>query len=68
MLQLALFQKEAIQYANEINVELIDGERLINLTQKYFNDSSKNSNKISRKDWELNKNDIKKYYPPDIEI
>ena len=64
----SFFSKEAIKYANEINVELIDGEKLLNLTQKYFNENSKNNNKISRKEWELNKNDIKKYYPPDIEI
>lgn len=62
------FSKEAIQYAHEINVELIDGETLINLTQQYFDNNSKNNININRKDWELTKNDIKKYYPPDIEI
>lgn len=64
----SFFSKEAIQYANEIKVELIDGERLINFIQKYFDNNSKNSKNINRKDWELTKNDIKKYYPPDIEI
>lgn len=35
------FSKEAIQDDHEIDVELIDGDKLINLTKQYFNNYSK---------------------------
>lgn len=60
----SVFSSEAIEYAREMNVELIDGEKLLNLTQKYFKDSSKPIN-ISKEEWELNEEDILRYYPKD---
>lgn len=62
------FSKEAIQYSKETNVELIDGERLINLTHRYFDKNSKDNRNINRKEWELTRYDIQEYYPPDIKI
>ena len=58
------FSKEAVDYAQEMNVELIDGENLLILTKKYFKDSSKPIN-ISKEEWELNEEDILRYYPKD---
>ncbi len=62
------FTKEAIKYAEEVDVELIDGETLMRLANKHFNENSNKVIKVYRRDWELNTNDIRKYYPPDVEI
>ena len=61
------YSREAEDYAKEMNVELIDGEKLLNLIKKFFSDSSKPIN-ISKEDWQLDEEDILKYYPKDYLI
>ncbi len=61
------FSKEAVVYAYEIGVELIDGKKLIELINKYYK-KEKDRISIKNSEWELNEKDIKKYYPPDVQI
>lgn len=60
------FSKEAILFANETDVELIDGKKLIELINKYYKKASKIV--VSRSEWELDYKDLQKFYPPDVEI
>ena len=60
------FSKEAILFANETDVELIDGKKLIELINKYYKKTSKIV--VLRSEWELNYKDLQKFYPPDVEV
>lgn len=59
------FSKSAIEYAQKVGIELIDGQRLLELLKHY---KIINHNKISMdlSDWELNLSDLKPYIPLDI--
>lgn len=59
------FSTGAIEYAKETNVELIDGDNLIKLINKYF-DIKNAKLTIDTLDWQLNKSDILKNIPIDI--
>ena len=60
------FSKEAISFANETGVELIDGKKLINFINEYY---KKSFNPIvSREEWQLNYDDLQKHYPPDVNV
>lgn len=60
------FSKEAVLFANETNVELIDGTKLVELISKYYKKNFKLE--ILRSEWELNYNDLQKFYPPDVNV
>ena len=60
------FSDEAIDYAKDVNVELIDGKKLLKMINTSDNSSKKTRMKIE--DWELTIEDIRKFYPPDITI
>ena len=60
------FSKEAIIFANETNVELIDGIKLIELINNYYEKKSKIV--VQRSEWELKYNDLQKFYPPDVKV
>lgn len=60
------FSKEAIVFANETGVELIDGIKLVELINKYYKKESKIV--ISRNEWQLKYNDLQKFYPPDVNV
>lgn len=60
------FSKGAILFANETKVELIDGGKLIELINKYYKKTSRII--ISRVEWELNYNDLQRFYPPDVNV
>ena len=62
------FTDEAIEFAKEVSVELINGENLMKSIKDVYQEDSKNNTEIKREDWELNIDDLKKYYPPDVEI
>ena len=62
------FTDEAVEYAKEVSVELINGENLMKCIKDVYKDDSKNNIEIKREDWELNISDIRKLYPPDVEI
>lgn len=59
------FTKEAIQYAYEANVEIIDGHKLFSLTMAYI-PKAEYTAQIYDKDWQLNVKDLKQYYPQDL--
>lgn len=58
------FSKDAVAFADETNVHLIDGDKLIELIDEYFD--NKNEINISRSEWRLEHEDLKKYFPPDV--
>ncbi len=60
------FSKEAIIFAKETNVELINGKKLIELINKYYEKC--NNIVVSREEWELNYEDLEKLYPPDVNV
>lgn len=60
------FSKEAIQFARETSVDLIDGKKLIELINKYYKKTIKIE--VKRSEWELNYNDLQKFYPPDVNV
>ena len=60
------FSKEAILFANETGVELIDGKKLVEIINKYYKKTSNIT--ILRSEWELNYKDLQKFYPPDVEV
>lgn len=60
------FSKEAILFANETDVELIDGRKLVELINRFYQKTPKIT--ISRNEWELNYSDLKKLCPPDIDF
>lgn len=59
------FSKDAIVFAKTTNVELIDGDKLLELFNKYYEKDTKQIN-VSRSQWQLNKIDLQKHYPPDV--
>ena len=58
------YSNEAINFANQTNIEIIDGEKLLNLIYKI--DITLCEREISLEDWELSNYDILKLYPNDI--
>ena len=60
------FSKEAINFSNETNVELIDGNKLIELIDKYYEKTTRII--IQRSEWELNYSDLQRFYPPDVNV
>lgn len=59
------FSNGAMEYARETNVELIDGERLLQLINKYF-DVNNGDITVDTSEWQLNKTDILKNVPKDM--
>ena len=59
------FSNGAIEYANETKVELIDGEELLQLLNRYFDVDNKKIT-VSSSEWQLNKSDILKNVPKDM--
>lgn len=59
------FTKSAIEYATEMNMELISGIDLVKLLEKYMI-LDKKEIQITLEEWEFNISDMKKYVPSDI--
>lgn len=62
------FTQGAIKYAKDVDVELIDGEKLISLCKEYINRDIKELEVITSEEWELNEYDISCLYPPDYSL
>ncbi len=60
------FSYEAIDYAKEVDVELIDGETILKMVNSSNNSSKRN--RVNIDDWELTIDDIRHNYPPDVSI
>ena len=59
------FTKEAINYAEDVNVELIDGRKLIDLNNKFANKNLEKIDTVGIDEWELNETEVLYLYPPD---
>lgn len=59
------FTKEAIMYAEDTGVELINGKELEKIVKDSFTNVD-NSKDLRQMDWKLTEKDLQKYYPPDI--
>ena len=58
------YSSDAINFAKQTNIEIIDGEKLLSLVKKI--DITLCEREVLLEDWELSKNDILKLYPKDI--
>jgi len=57
------FTQEAVAYAQKVGVELINGERFVELTKRYLNKGEPEIDSECK--WHLTENDLKNYYPKD---
>lgn len=62
------FTQGAIKYSKDVDVELIDGEKLISLCKEYINRDIKKLEEVTAEEWELNEYDISCLYPPDYSL
>lgn len=58
------FSSEAIEYARVTGVELVNGRELLRMAQSAFM-ASESTRSLSDREWELNRTDLLRYYPPD---
>lgn len=58
------YSSDAVNFAKQTNIEIIDGEKLLSLVKKI--DITLCEREVLLEDWELSKNDILKLYPKDI--
>lgn len=59
------FTPEAREYARNVGVELINGERLLDIARGR-NRGTELSEEVSNSSWRLTWDDLKQYYPPDF--
>lgn len=59
------YSQAAKEYAAETNVELIDGQRLLELIELYLNPKQIKL-EVHKSEWVLNKNDLQTFIPSDI--
>ena len=60
------FSNDAILYARDAGVTLVNDELLMKWVHQYF--SKEVHQNILRREWELTKEDLKKRYPPDVRV
>ena len=60
------FSNDAVRYACDAGVTLVNGEMLIKWVHQYF--SKEVQQNILRKDWEITREDLRKKYPPDVRV